>query len=382
MVDFIPFSPPSIDQQEIDAVVETLQSGWITTGPQVPLFESEFAAFLNAKGAVAVNSWTSGAFLVLKALGIKAGDEIITSTFTFCSTVNIIEHVGATPVLVDVEADMLNLSVEAVEKAITRNTKAIIAVHYGGHPADLRALRALAEAHHLYLIEDAAHALPAKFDDVLIGASENPVIFSFYATKNLTTAEGGMITGAGEWMERLKSLRLHGITREFSNRYTPEGSWYYEVVEPGYKCNMTDIQAAMGRVQLRRLDEFQQRRAALVARYQAAFTSVDDLKIPIQHNNVSSAWHLYPLRVIGGKYLDKRDVLLETLRTKGIGTSVHFIPIHLHPYYQQRYHYKPMDYPIAYSAFQQIFSLPLHPKLTDVHQSRIIDAVLECMDKI
>jgi dTDP-4-amino-4,6-dideoxygalactose transaminase len=378
---YLLFSPPPIGEEEIREVVDTLRSGWITTGPKTARFEREFRDFVGAPAALALNSCTAGLHLALVALGVGPGDEVITSTTTFTSTVNVIEHVGARPVLVDVEPDTLNLDPRRVEAAITPRTRSIIAVHFGGHPADLAALRELAGRHSLALIEDAAHALPAAFRGETIGAGAHLTAFSFYATKNLTTGEGGMLTGDPALLERARTLSLHGLSREAWGRYRQGGAWFYEVVEPGFKYNMTDIQAALGLVQLRRLEAFQQRRRAVVAAYLDAFGSHPALEPPAARPDVEHAWHLFVLRLRGEALRIDRAGVIRELHARNIGTSVHFIPVHLHPYYRDRYGYRPEDFPVALANYERALSLPLHPGLTDADVGSVVDAVLDVVEQ-
>ncbi|MHB8425171.1 MAG: DegT/DnrJ/EryC1/StrS family aminotransferase, partial [Gammaproteobacteria bacterium] len=268
--EFLSFSPPSVGEEEVAAVSEVLRSAWITTGPKTRQFEQEFATLLGASGTLALNSCTAALHTALVTLGVGPGDEVITTPMTFAASVNVIEHVGARPVLVDVQPDTLNIDPVKIEAAVTGKTQAIIPVHYTGHPADLDFILKIADKHRLAVLEDAAHALPAKYKGKYIGAGSNPVAFSFYATKNLTTAEGGMLTGTPEFLEKARVISLHGMSRDAWKRYDKGGSWYYEVILPGFKYNMTDIQAAIGLVQLRRLAGFQARRREIVARYQTA----------------------------------------------------------------------------------------------------------------
>lgn len=372
---FLSFSPPCLGEEEIAEVVDTLRSDWITTGPKTRRFEEEFARFLGAEGALALNSATSAMLVGLAAAGVGPGDEVITTTMTFCSTVHVIEHVGATPVLVDVERDTLNLEPAAVEAAITPRTKAILPVHLYGHPCDLESLVPLARKHGLLLLEDAAHALPARHRGRLIGTIGDMTAFSFYATKNLTTAEGGMLTGTPELLERCRLWSLHGMSRDAYKRYSAEGSWYYEVVVPGYKCNMTDIQAALGLHQLARLPAFQRRRREVVARYTEAFSALPELEVPVEREGMESAWHLYVLRLHLPRLQIDRARFIEELRRRNIGASVHFIPVHMHPYYRERYHYAEESFPTAAGEFRRLVSLPLHPRLTEKDVEDVIEAV-------
>jgi len=373
---FLPFSPPLIGEAEVREVVDTLHSDWITTGPKTKSFEAAFASYLDAPSALALNSCTAGLHTALVALGIGPGDEVITTPMTFAASVNVIEHVGGRPVLVDVEEDTLNLDPEkAAAAAVTSRTRAIIAVHYAGHPVDLDAIRALSTSHGLALIEDAAHALPARYKGQWIGSGENPVSFSFYATKNMTTGEGGMLTASPEFLERARVVALHGMSRDAWNRYDAKGSWFYEVVLPGFKYNMTDIQAAIGLHQLERLGDFQRRRREVVNAYQEGFADLEELRCPVEHPDVESAWHLYVLRLRLERLGIGRDAFINELRDRNIGTSVHFIPIHLHPYYRDKYGYRPDDFPVALRNYECMLSLPLNPRLTDEDVADVIDAV-------
>ena len=378
---FLPFSPPAISEEEIAAVADTLRSAWITTGPKTKRFESEFAQYLGAPAALALNSCTAGLHLALVTLGIGPGDEVITTPMTFCSSVNVIEHVGARPVLADIEPDTLTIDPMCVAEAITPRTRAIMPVHYAGHPADMAPLLELARQHGLYLVEDAAHALPATYREQRIGTIGDLTAFSFYATKNLTTAEGGMLTGAPELIERARLLSLHGMSRDAWKRYDANGSWYYEVVEAGWKYNMTDIQAAIGLVQLQRLETMQRRRREIVARYNAAFGQLDALQTPTERSDAESAWHLYVLRLNLDRLSIDRARFIEELKARNIGTSVHFIPIHLHPYYRDKYGFQPEDFPVAYREYQRLLSLPLHPGLSDADVDDVIAAVRDVVER-
>jgi len=374
---FLTFAPPQIGQAEIDAVVDTLKSAWITTGPKTRAFEREFAAFVGAQGALALNSCTAGLHTALATLGIGPGDEVITTPMTFCASVNVIEHVGARPVLVDVEPDTLNIDPERIAAAITPRTRAILPVHYAGHPVELDVITTLAGVRGLAVVEDAAHAIPARFKGRFIGAGPNPTAFSFYATKNLTTAEGGMLTGEPAFLERARTISLHGMNRDAWKRYDQGGSWRYDVLLPGFKYNMTDIQAAIGLCQLRRQDVFQRRRREVVARYTAAFGADPALEPPVVRPDVEHAWHLYVLRLRLDALRIGRDRFIEELTARNIGTSVHFIPVHLHPYYRDKYGYAPEAFPVAYGNYLRLLSLPLHPGLSDRDIDDVIEAVLD-----
>ena len=374
---FLPFAPPAIGNEEIDEVIDTLRSPWITTGPKTRRFEKEFAAYLHAPSALAMSSCTAALHTALVALGVGPGDEVITTPMTFAATVNVIEHVGARPVLVDVAPDTLNIDPAGIPAVLNHRTRAIIPVHYAGHPADMDQIGALAREHRLAVVEDAAHALPAAFRGRAIGAGTNPVAFSFYATKNMTTGEGGMLTGDPEFLNRARIISLHGLSRDAWQRYAAKGSWRYEVHLPGFKYNMTDIQAAIGLCQLRKLDRFHRRRRDVATRYTAAFGGHEALEPPVEHPHVRHAWHLYPLRLRLDALRIDRDRFLEELCERGIGASVHFVPIHLHPFYRDKYGYRPDAFPVAYTNGQRLLSLPLHPQLTDGDVEDVIDVVLD-----
>jgi dTDP-4-amino-4,6-dideoxygalactose transaminase len=386
---FLPFSPPLIGDEEIAEVVDTLRSDWITTGPKVKQFEREFADFVGAPEALALSSCTAALHLGLVVSGVGPGDAVITTPMTFCSGVNVIEHVGARPILVDVDPDTLNIDPTRAGEALKRlskgrddfRVKAILPVHLYGHPCDSDALLQLAEEYGLAVIEDAAHALPAKYKGRGIGApvpSSNVRIlscYSFYATKNLTTAEGGMLTGPPDLVEEARIWGLHGMSREAWKRYGAEGSWYYEVIRPGFKYNLTDIQAAIGLHQLKKLPGFHVRRREIVQRYNTAFSEFEEFQTPVERSEVEHAWHLYVLRLNTERFDISRNRFIEELRSRNIGTSVHFIPIHLHPYYRDKYGYRPGDFPVAYREYQRIVSLPLSPRMGDNDVSDVIEAV-------
>lgn len=364
-----------IGQEEIDEVVDTLRSGWITTGPKTRRFEEEFSRYVDAPSGLALNSCTAGLHAALVALGIGPGDEVITTCMTFAASVNVIEHVGATPVLVDVEPDTLNFNPELVEQAITPRTKAILAVHFAGHPVDLDAVRAIARERNLFLVEDAAHAIGAKYHGSWIGSGDNPTAFSFYATKNMTTGEGGMLTGDSELISRARMISLHGMSREAWSRYQKGGNWRYEILMPGFKYNMTDVQAALGLCQLRRLADFQLRRKEIADQYTRAFSELPELELPTTRPEVLHAWHLYVLRIRNDALTIGRDQVVESLANRNIGTSVHFIPIHTHPYYRDKYDYQPMDFPVAFTNFERMLSIPLNPSMADQDVADVIEAV-------
>ncbi len=375
--DFLPFSPPAIGEDEIEEVIDTLRSNWITTGPKTKRFESEFAKYIGAPEALALNSCTAGLHTALVALGVKAGDEVITTPITFAASVNVIEHVGARPVLADVEPGTLNIDPGRIAAAVSPRTKAIIVVHFAGHPARMDAIEDIARMQNIDVVEDAAHALPARYKGKLVGSSDHPTAFSFYATKNLTTAEGGMLTGSRDFLDRCRILSLHGMSRDAWKRYERTGSWYYEIVEPGFKYNMTDIQASIGLVQLRRLEEFQAIRLSIVRSYQKAFANEAAIELPAEDSSISHAWHLFVIRLRLEALRIDRGRFIEELRERNIGTSVHFIPIHLHPYYRDKYGYMPSDFPVAMNNYERVVTLPLNPRMTQQDTADVIDAVLD-----
>jgi dTDP-4-amino-4,6-dideoxygalactose transaminase len=388
---FLNFSPPSIGDEEIAEVVATLRSGWITTGPKVRRFEDEFAALVGVPTAIAVSSATAALHVALVTAAVGPGDLVITSPMTFCSSVHVIEHVGARPLLVDVEPDTLNIDPSKVERAIDTQggrLRAILPVHLYGHPCDMDPLVALARKHELAIIEDAAHALPAAYKGRMIGAGNETggpprfTCFSFYATKNIATGEGGMLITPPALEGEARLWTLHGMSRDAYKRYSAEGSWFYEVVRPGFKYNMPDIQAAIGVQQLRKLPAFQSRRREIVARYNGAFDRYEELETPGERDEVEHAWHIYALRLNaerfrrgGGDPGAVRNRFIEQLKRRNIGTSVHFIPVHLHRYYQEKYGYRPDDFPVAFAQYQRLVSLPLYPKMTDSDVDDVIGAV-------
>ena len=372
---FLPFSPPSIGDEERAEVMDTLKTDWITTGPKTKAFEAKLKGYLEAPGIVALNSCTAGLHVGLVALGIKPGDEVLVPSMTFCATANVVEHVGAKPVLVDVLPDTLNIDPEAAARAITPRTKAIIPVHYGGHPVDLDAIFKLADQHGLYVMEDAAHAISARYKGRLVGSRANLAAFSFYATKNITTSEGGCLTGDAELVDRARVIGHHGMNRDAWKRFDRSGSWYYEVVLPGFKYNMTDIQAAMGLHQLDRLAGFQKRRREVVQAYGAKLGSHGCLQLPVELPDVESSWHLYVIRLHLDQLRIDRNAFIEELKDRNIGTSVHYLPVHMQPYYREKYGYRPEDCPVAAEAFTRMITLPLHPGMTDQDIEDVVEAI-------
>jgi len=379
--EFLSFSPPLIGEEEIQEVVDTLRSDWITTGPKTKRFEEAFARFVGAPGALGLNSCTAGLHTALVTAGIGPGDEVVTTTLTFAATVNVIEQVGARPVLVDVEPDTLNMDPRKVEACLSGKTKAIIPVHYAGHPVEMDGILDLARSRRLLVLEDAAHALPARYRGRFVGSGSNPASFSFYATKNLTTGEGGMLTADPSFLERARIVSLHGMSRDAWKRYDKAGGWFYEVVLPGFKYNMTDIQASLGLHQLKKLEAFQKRRRRLVEMYQEAFRGEEALEIPVEKAHVEHAWYLYVLRIVPETLTIHRDRFIEELKERNIGTSVHFIPIHFHPYYRDKYGYGKRDFPVARGNYERMMSLPLNLRMTDGDVADVVEAVLEVVRK-
>ena len=378
--EFLSFSPPLIGAEEIAEVVDTLRSDWITTGPKTRQFEREFAQFVGAPASLAVGSATDAMLVGLAALSIEPGDQVITTPMTFCSTVHVIEHLRAIPVLVDVEPDTLNIDPEQVARAVTPRTRAVMPVHLYGHPCEMDALLGISTRHNLYVLEDAAHALPARYKGRMVGTLGTLTAFSFYATKNLTTAEGGMLTGDPKIVEQARLWSLHGMSRDAYKRYSAEGSWYYEVILPGFKCNMTDIQAAIGLHQLHRLQQSQVRRREIVRRYNEAFSRLEALQIPVERPEVEHARHLYALRLNLERLAIDRSRFIEELKARNIGTSVHFIPVHLHPYYRDKYGYKPQDFPVAYENYRRLISLPLNLRMSDQDVDDVVEAVFDVIN--
>ena len=362
----VPFFRPDVGEDEINAVVATMRSGWLTVGPQTQAFEQAFADAIGARHALAVSSCTAALHLALDALDLKPGDEVITSTLTFTATGASIVHAGARPVLVDCTTDTLNLDPDEVARKVTPRTRVLLPVHFAGHPAPMDELLEIARRHRLTVIEDAAHALPASYHGRRVGTIGDITAFSFYATKNLTTGEGGMLTTADDALvERLRPRRLHGMSRDAWRRYSAEGSWRYDVSYPGFKYNMTDTAAAMGLVQLRRLPAMHARRQQLAALYTALLSDVPQLELPTVRAEVESAWHLYVVRLRPETVRIHRDALIELLKTDGVGAGVHFIPLHLHSYYRDAFGYRPEDFPVASAVAETILSLPFFTLMSD-----------------
>lgn len=373
---FLPFHIPDISENEINAVVDTLRSGWLTTGPKVKQLESDFAKFVGCRHAVAVNSGTAALHLALDAIGTRGGDEILVPTMTFAATAEVVLYFKAKPVLVDCQQDTLNIDPYQIEKAITAKTKAIIPVHFGGQPCEMDKILEVARQYRIKVIEDAAHALPAAYHKKIVGTISDITCFSFYATKTITTGEGGMsTTESDEFAERMRIMSLHGISKDAWKRYTAEGSWYYEILYPGYKYNLTDIAAAIGIEQLKKCNQFGEARKKIAAMYTDGFTHLPELRIPSYQPGIQHAWHLYVIQLELERLRINRSEFIEALRQENIGTSVHFIPLHLHPYYRNTFGYRRQDFPVASTVFDRTISLPIYPKMTEVDVQAVITAV-------
>ena len=377
---FIPFHKPSIGKREIEAAVGVLRSGWLTTGPRAQELEAAVARRLGIRHALALNSGTAALHLALQAFGVGRGDEVIIPTYTFTSCGEVCSYLGARPVLTDVGADAL-IGPEQASDAVTKHSRAIMPVHFAGQAVDTEQLRNELPPE-IRILEDAAHAFPADVRGVSVGKLGDAAALSFYATKTMTTAgEGGMLlTDDTDVAERVARRRLHGINADAWNRYGAGGKWFYEVTEPGFKYNLTDVAAAVGLVQLDRLDEMVTARTAIAARYDAAFDPSDLVDVPPRRAADRHAWHLYVIRLrLENIALDKADVI-NRLTEAGIGTSVHFIPLHLHPWYQREFGYKPGDFPTAEWIYQRSISLPIWPDMTDDQIDRVANTLLTILD--
>jgi dTDP-4-amino-4,6-dideoxygalactose transaminase len=377
-VQSVPFHVPSIGNEEILAVVETLESGWITTGPKVKRFEESFARHIGARHAIAVNSCTAALHLSLEAIGLKEGDEVLVPTLTFTATAEVVTYFKAKPVLVDVDPVHFNFSVEDAARKITGKTRCLIPVHFAGHPCDMDPILDLAKRNGLAVIEDAAHAIPAEYQGRKIGTLSQATAFSFYATKTLATGEGGMVTTDDDSLaDRIRMMRLHGMSRDAWKRYRADGNWRYEILEAGYKYNLTDLQAALGLVQLARCEEMWRKRARIAERYTQALDSLPAFHALTAAPEVQHAWHLFVILVDPARLRIHRDQVIEELRERGIGTAVHFIPLHLHRYYQETWGYRPGDFPVADNYFDRCISLPIYPDMTDEEVAQVIEALDE-----
>jgi len=373
----VPFHRAPVGEEEVQAVSEVIRSGWLTMGPKTFEFEKEFAKYVGAQNAISVSTGTAALHLSLEAAGVQAGDEVLLPTTTFTATAEAVTYLGARPVLVDIDPVTMNIDPEDAAQRVTPKTKAIIPVHLGGQPCDMDEIQALARIHHLRVVEDAAHALPSEYQGKRVGQISEFTCFSFYATKTLTTGEGGMITTDNpEAADRMRLMRLHGIERDAWKRYRGDGSWFYEVLEAGFKYNLTDFQSAMGLVQLAKCDAMRQARERIAQRYSDAFSSREELVIPTTRQDRSTSWHLYILRLRLDHLNKGRNSFIEELHRRGVACSVHFIPLHLQPYYRRAYGYQPGDFPRAEREYHSCISLPIYPGMTEIEINHVISAVL------
>lgn len=381
---FIPFHRPEIGEEEIEEVVRTLRSGWLTTGVRTEQFQNECRSFFAARHVLAVNSGTAALHLALAGLGIGAGDEVITTPLTFCATVNVILHVGATPVLADIQPNG-NIDPQSIADRVTARTRAIIPVHFAGAPCDMDAIWSLARKHGLFVVEDAAHAAGTHYRGHHVGAHCFPsdaIAFSFYATKNITTGEGGMIVSNSDDLAlRIKILALHGISKDAWNRYREEGSWYYEVLENGFKYNLTDVLSAIGIHQLRKLERYVLERTRYAEIYTQELCDLPELELPLPAKDGRHSWHLYVVRLNLDLLTIDRRQFIEELRKRKIGASVHFIPIPLHPFFRDWAHLAHNQCPAALQMYPRLISLPLYPSMSDEEVRRVIIAVREVIEK-
>lgn len=381
----IPFALPLVGEEEIQAVTEVLRSGWLTTGPKTKEFEAAIASYVGAPHAIALNSCTAALHLAHAVSGVGAGDEVVTTPLTFCATLNTVMHVGARPVLADVDPLSLNLSARGVERVLTSRTKAVVPVHYAGNPVDMDPLMELARGRGLTVTDDAAHAIGTRYKGRMVGTLADFTAFSFYATKNLATGEGGMLTTPhAELADRARVMGLHGMSRDAWKRYSGAGSWFYQVEEAGFKYNMTDLAAVIGLAQLARFEAMQARREAIVARYLEAFGGHPALQLPPLADAArgdAHAWHLFVLRIRPEALTIGRDRFIEELKALGVLTSVHFIPASYHPVYQRELGLKPGDFPVAEDAYLRMLSLPLYPGLTDAQVEAVCERVLAVADR-
>ena len=380
---FIPYSRPVLDEEEINEVVSTLRSGWLTTGPKVAQFESDFAQYVGADFALAVNSATAGLHLALEAIGVGPGDKVVTTVHTFTATAEVIRYLGAEPVFVDIQSDSYNIDPELVEKALEehQNVKAVIPVHYAGQAADMTKLMQLAKKYNVKVIEDAAHALPTTHNGQLIGTIGDITVFSFYANKTITTGEGGMVVTNDESIaKRIKTMRLHGINRDVFDRFTSnKPNWYYEIVAPGYKYNMMDMCAAIGIHQLKKADKFQQARDAIATKYSDAFSELPVI-IPAKVNDTAiHAWHIYSLQLELEQLNITRDQFIEKMSEQGVGTSVHYIPLHRMPYWKDSYSLVDEQFPVSSRVSDRHVSLPNFASMTDQEVNEVIRAVTDIL---
>lgn len=377
---FIPFALPEIGEEEIAEVVDSLRSGWITSGPKAKRFEEDFAAFIgDGVQAVSCNSATSGLHLALEALGIGPGDQVLTTPYTFTATAEVVRYLGAEPVFADIDRETFNLDPAMATDAAGRcpALKGLIPVHFAGQCCDMEALSSLAAGYGIPIVEDAAHSLPATFNGRMIGTLSKATVFSFYATKTITTGEGGMVVSHdAELVQRVRTMRLHGINRDVFDRYTSSTpKWYYEVVAPGFKYNMPDLAAAMGIHQLRKANRFLNRRKEIAERYDQGLTGLP-LRTPrVRRSDDIHSWHLYVIQLELESLTINRAQFIELMAAQGVGCSVHFIPLHLQPYWRDRYQLRPENFPVATDVYSRAASLPIYTKMSNEDVERVVSAV-------
>jgi dTDP-4-amino-4,6-dideoxygalactose transaminase len=375
-VRFLPFHVPCIDEDDINAVVKVLRTGWITTGPKVAEFENAFATFLGARHAIAVSSCTAALHLALDAIGLKEHDEVLLPTLTFAATAEVVTYFKAKPVLVDCEPTYFTIDSEALDANSTPRTRAVIPVHLAGHPCNMTDIRAIADRNGLRVIEDGAHAFPAKYEGQYIGTLSPVTAFSFYATKTLTTGEGGMITTDDDALAtRMRSMRLHGMNADAWKRYAAIGTWRYDIADAGYKYNLTDLSAALGVTQLAKSLAMWRRRAEIAGKYERALRGLDAYQVPTTKSHIEHAWHLYVILIRPERLRIGRDEVIMELKKRGIGTAVHFIPLHLFSYYQRRWGYRSGQFPVAEWYFNRCISLPLYPTMADEDVELVVEAL-------
>lgn len=383
--DFLSFHRPYIGEEEIQEVVDTLRSGWLTTGPKTKQFEKEFTSYIGSKHAITVNSGTAALHLALDAIGLKQGERVILPTMTFAATAEAVIYFKAKPVLVDCQKDTFNIDLDQVEEYLDKNpykVKAIIPVHVAGQPCEMDRVLEIAKRFNLKVIEDAAHALSAKYKERVIGRIGDIAAFSFYVTKSITTGEGGMVTtDDDEYAEMIRTMSLHGISKDAWKRYTSEGSWYYEILRAGYKYNMTDIASAIGIHQLRKCDWFYEKRKEIAQMYTRAFKEMEEIQEPVVKPYIQHAWHLYIIQLNLEKLTIDRARFIQEMKNRNIGTSVHFIPLHMHPYYRKMYGYKPEDFSGAKYVYERIVSLPIYPKMKKKDVEDVVWAVKNIVAK-
>lgn len=375
---FLPFHLPLIEEQEINAVVEVMRTGWITTGPKVQEFEQAFARVVGARYAAAVSSCTAGLHLALDAIGLQPGDEVLLPALTFAATAEVVAYFHAKPVLVDSEPTYFNMNIEDMRRRFSSRTRAIIPVHFAGHPCNMDPILDFARAHRITVLEDAAHAFPAEYRNRAVGTLSPLTAFSFYATKTITTGEGGMVTTDDQSLiERIRLMRLHGMSKDAWKRYHELGSWRYDISDAGFKYNLTDLQAALGLVQLAKANTMRANRARIAKRYSEALRDAPAFRLPQVSDEVQHAWHLYVVLIELERLTIDRDQFIEELRHRGIGCAVHFIPLHFHSYYQRKWGYAPGQFPVVDRYFERCISLPIYPGMTDADTDRVVEALLE-----